>query len=65
MKQLGGLGGGVPGDPADFGRVVAFLCSEPTRFVSGVALPVDGAAMVGLLASSPDLAALPAKVKLG
>jgi 3-oxoacyl-[acyl-carrier protein] reductase len=49
MKQLGGLGGGVAGDPADFGRVVAFLCSEPTRFVSGAALQVDGAATVGLL----------------
>jgi 3-oxoacyl-[acyl-carrier protein] reductase len=49
MKQLGGLGDGVHGDPADFGRVVAFLCSEPARFVSGVALQVDGAATVGLL----------------
>jgi 3-oxoacyl-[acyl-carrier protein] reductase len=49
MKQLGGLGDGVYGDPADFGRVVAFLCSQPTRFVSGVALQVDGAATLGLL----------------
>lgn len=49
MKQLGGLGDAVHGDPADFGRVVAFLCSEPARFVSGVALQVDGAATVGLL----------------
>jgi len=49
MKQLGGLGVGAHGDPGDFGRIVAFLCSEPTRFVSGVALPVDGAAIVGLL----------------
>ena len=49
MKQLGGVGHGPVGDPADFGRVVAFLCSEPTRFVSGVALPVDGAATLGLL----------------
>jgi 3-oxoacyl-[acyl-carrier protein] reductase len=49
MKQLGGLGDGVHGDPADFGSVVAFLCSEPARFVSGVALQVDGAATVGLL----------------
>lgn len=45
---------GVPddlpmGDPADFGRVVAFLCSEPARFVSGVAMQVDGARTVGLL----------------
>src|SRR5439155_18093253 len=28
MKQLGGDGSGM-GEPADFGRVVAFLCSEP------------------------------------
>jgi 3-oxoacyl-[acyl-carrier protein] reductase len=37
------------GDPADFGRVVAFLCSEPAGFVNGVALHVDGAATLGLL----------------
>ena len=49
MRQLGGLGVGSAGDPADFGRVVAFLCSEPTRYVSGAALQVDGAATVGLL----------------
>jgi 3-oxoacyl-[acyl-carrier protein] reductase len=37
------------GDPADFGKVVAFLCSEPAKFVSGVALQVDGASVSGLL----------------
>lgn len=37
------------GDPEDFGRVVAFLCSQPAAFVSGVALLVDGAATLGLL----------------
>ncbi|MDH4112015.1 MAG: SDR family NAD(P)-dependent oxidoreductase [Actinomycetota bacterium] len=37
------------GDPDDFGRVVAFLCSRPAAFVSGAALQVDGAATVGLL----------------
>ncbi|MGI9121156.1 MAG: hypothetical protein ACR2G7_13730 [Acidimicrobiales bacterium] len=37
------------GDPADFGKVVAFLCSEPAGFVSGVALGVDGASVSGLL----------------
>lgn len=37
------------GDPADFGRVVAFLCSEHAGFVTGVALPVDGGAYAGLL----------------
>jgi 3-oxoacyl-[acyl-carrier protein] reductase len=40
---------GPLGDPEDFGRVVAFLCSEPAGFVSGVALQVDGAATLGLL----------------
>lgn len=37
------------GEPGDFGKVVAFLCSEPARFVSGVALGVDGASVEGLL----------------
>jgi 3-oxoacyl-[acyl-carrier protein] reductase len=37
------------GEPADFGRVVAFLCSAPAAFVSGAALSVDGAASTGLL----------------
>lgn len=37
------------GDPADFGKVVAFLCSEPAGFVSGVALGVDGATVKGLI----------------
>ena len=40
---------GPVGDPADFGKVVCFLCSEPARFVSGTALLVDGAATRGLL----------------
>ena len=40
---------GVPvGDPADFGRVVAFLCSEPAGFVSGTAVLVDGARTLAL-----------------
>ena len=37
------------GRPEDFGKVVAFLCSEPAGFVSGAALQVDGAATLGLL----------------
>ncbi|MEO8423403.1 MAG: SDR family oxidoreductase [Actinomycetota bacterium] len=47
MKELGGTG--PMGDPDDFGKVVAFLCSEPAGFVSGAALQVDGAGTVGLL----------------
>ena len=50
VRQLSGGGGGGPmGDPADFGRVAAFLCSEPARFITGVALQVDGGATLGLL----------------
>ena len=48
VRQLG-HGGGRLGDPADFGKVVAFLCSEPAGFISGVALGVDGATVAGLL----------------
>jgi 3-oxoacyl-[acyl-carrier protein] reductase len=40
---------GRKGDPEDFGRVVAFLCSASAAFVSGVALRVDGASTLGLL----------------
>lgn len=49
MKQLGLVKEGMPvGDPADFGRIVAFLCSEPARFISGTTLLVDGARSLGL-----------------
>jgi 3-oxoacyl-[acyl-carrier protein] reductase len=37
------------GDPADFGRVVAFLCSQHAGFISGAAVQVDGAGTLGLL----------------
>jgi 3-oxoacyl-[acyl-carrier protein] reductase len=47
MKVLGGAG--PMGDPADFGRVVAFLCSESANYINGVALQVDGGATSGLL----------------
>lgn len=46
-KELGAAG--RMGDPDDFGKVVAFLCSEPAGFVSGAALQVDGAGTLGLL----------------
>ena len=48
-RQAGLLGDGPVGDPADFGKVVCFLCSDPARFVSGTALQVDGATTSGLL----------------
>ena len=47
MRQLGGSG--PMGDPGDFGRVVAFLCSQPAGFISGAAVMVDGASSSGLL----------------
>lgn len=36
------------GDPADFGQVVAFLCSQQARFTTGVQLHVDGGDYAGL-----------------
>lgn len=44
---------GIPakklGDPDDFGRITAFLCSDAAQFVTGAAIPVDGGAYAGLL----------------
>ena len=49
MKELGGGNTDGMGNPADFGRVVAFLCSQPANYITGVALQVDGGAVLGLL----------------
>jgi len=46
MRELGGAG--VMGDPSDFGKVVAFLCSQPAAFVNGAAVVVDGGATLAL-----------------
>lgn len=48
IQQLGSTGSHI-GDPADFGSVVAFLCSQHAGFVSGAALQIDGASVKGLL----------------
>ena len=39
---------GKLGDPDDFGRVAAFLCSEHCKFITGSAIPLDGGALHGL-----------------
>lgn len=44
-----GIPAGVAGRPEDFGAVVTFLCSDQARYVTGVALPVDGGSHQGLL----------------
>ncbi len=43
-----GIPAGGVGDPDDFGRLAAFLCSEHAGFVTGAAIPVDGGASHGL-----------------
>lgn len=40
---------GTLGRPEDFGQVVGFLCSDQARFITGVALQVDGGASRALL----------------
>jgi len=37
------------GEPGDFGRFAAFLCSDSAKFVTGTAIPIDGGAGHGLL----------------
>lgn len=44
----GSAGGDRIGDPDDFGRIAAFLCSESAKFLTGAAVNVDGGAYMGL-----------------
>jgi 3-oxoacyl-[acyl-carrier protein] reductase len=37
------------GDPGDFGAVVAFLCSQQARFITGESVLVDGGSYAGLV----------------
>lgn len=37
------------GNPAEFGRVATFLCSDAASFITGAAIPVDGGTYAGLL----------------
>ena len=56
MKDLGrdadAMAATIPvrrvGDPDDFGRVAAFLCSDSARFLTGSAIALDGGAYGGL-----------------
>jgi 3-oxoacyl-[acyl-carrier protein] reductase len=43
-----GIPVGALGDPADFGAIVTFLCSEQSKFVTGLQLHVDGGTYGGL-----------------
>lgn len=36
------------GEPDDFGRVAAFMCSVHSKFITGSAIPLDGGALHGL-----------------
>jgi 3-oxoacyl-[acyl-carrier protein] reductase len=47
-RYLAALPAGRGGQPSDFGKVAAFLCSEPANYLTGVALPVDGGTDAGL-----------------
>jgi 3-oxoacyl-[acyl-carrier protein] reductase len=40
---------GPVGDPDDFGGVVAFVCSQQAKFLTGAAIHVDGGAYAALL----------------
>ena len=44
-----GTPAGRIGDPVDFGRYAAFLCSEYANYVTGTATQIDGGAYAGLL----------------
>lgn len=46
--QVSAIPTGTLGSPEDFGSIVAFLCSEQARYITGTAIPVDGGIHQGL-----------------
>ena len=48
-RYLAGLPAKRGGSALDFGKVAAFLCSEPANYLTGVALSVDGGTDPGLV----------------
>ena len=48
VVELGRQDRSYLGDPADFGRIMAFLCSAHTAFLTGTAVVVDGGRIQGL-----------------
>jgi 3-oxoacyl-[acyl-carrier protein] reductase len=47
-KTLSLIPAGRLGEPAEFGAVVAFLCSPAGAYINGINLPVDGGRLSGL-----------------
>lgn len=47
IRQLEDTGDHI-GDPADFGKIVTFLCSEPANFINGATILVDGGSTLAL-----------------
>lgn len=48
-KVTGGIPLGRMADPAEFGRVAAFLVSPAASYITGAMIPVDGGSYAGLL----------------
>ncbi len=48
-KVTGGIPMGRMADPAEFGRVAAFLSSPAASYITGAMIPVDGGSYAGLL----------------
>ena len=47
-RAAAGIPARIVGDPVDFGAIVAFLCSEHAKFMTGTSVWVDGGAYSGL-----------------